>query len=519
MKGAAAVSKTAKRMAKNARRMVSVFGALLVGGMGVMGFAADAEAGAKAIVTQSASADVVGPSAAAEPSSECVLSPRWAATRALGFTARVRLDNALDALVYEPGPLQVPGLGVIVYKDGREVYSRFVGSRHIGSDGADAPVTRDTEFRIASVSKQFTAFTLMQLVEQGKLRLDDDVSKYLGFKLRNPAYPDTPITLEMLASHISSLRDDENNYVSSPDINIREFFVPEGRMWNGGAHFAPKGEAPGEFFCYCNLDYGILGTVIEAVTGERFDLYQKKHILKQLSTKADYLPDNMDRETFSQLGTTYRRQTSDGRWDETAPWRSVADDYQGQKQKKDRLFIDATPYDLKGYVPGTNATGFSPQGGLRISFAELGHALEMLMNEGVYRGRRILRPESVSEILKPRWFYDPTVNNGDTYDGTMLAYGLAEYPIFGDSTSRVCRDYAVDLVGHTGEKDGLLSGMFFRPGTKDGFLYALNGVGIELDEDPRSTGQFSGNYIWEEKIMDAICQALWGKEFQNHPSR
>ena len=467
-----------------------------------------------AMLTMGGLADGAGQAAAAESPAESGLSPRWAATRALGFTARVRLDTALDELVYAPGPLQVPGLGVIVYKDGREVYSRFVGRRHLGGDGADAPVTRDTSFRIASVSKQFTAFTLMQLVEQGKLRLDDDVSKYLGFKLRNPAYPDTPITLEMLASHISSLRDDENNYVAAPDINIRDFFVPEGWMWNGGAHFAPKGEAPGEFFCYCNLDYGVLGTVIEAVTGERFDRYQKKHILKQLSTRADYLADNMDREAFAELGTTYRRQTADGQWDETAPWRSVADDYQGKRQKKDRLFIESEAYSLRGYVPGTNATGFSPQGGLRISFAELGHALEMLMNNGNYRGRQILQPASVAEILRPRWHYDPAVNNGDTYDGTMLAYGLGEYPIYGSSTARVCRDYDVDLVGHTGEKDGLLSGMFFRPGTKDGFLYALNGVGIELDEDPRSVGQFSGNYIWEEKIMDAICRALWGKEFQ-----
>ena len=55
--------------------------------------------------------------------------------------------------------------------------------------------------------------------------------------------------------------------------------------------------------------------------------------------------------------------------------------------------------------------------------------------------------------------------------------------------------------------------------TDDDNVYALNGVGIELDEDPRSTGQFSGNYIWEEKIMDAICQALWGKEFQNNSNR
>ncbi|MBR5381847.1 MAG: beta-lactamase family protein [Oscillospiraceae bacterium] len=450
---------------------------------------------------------------AAETSPSSGLSSHYDADRAMGFTARVRLDDALDELVRKAGPLQVPGFGIIVYKDGHEVYSRFVGSRHI--DGADprgsAPVTRDTRFRIASVSKQFTAFTLMQLVEQGRLRLDDDVSKYLGFSLRNPAYPDTPITLEMLASHTSSLRDGDN-YMAPPDVSIREFFVPQGRMWEGGAHFAPKGEAPGKFFHYCNLNYGLLGTVIEAVTGERFDLYQKKHILKQLSTMADYVPDNLSRAAFSELGTLYRRQKADGQWDETAPWRSIADDYTELQIKKDTIFIGSDRYSLKGYVPGTDATSIAPQGGLRISFAELGHALEMLMNDGVYRGRQVLQPTSVAEIYRPRWVYDPAAKNGDTYDGTLLNYGLGQYRVYGDSTGRVCRDRAIDLLGHTGEAQGLLSGMFFRPGTKDGFLYALNGLGIEPDEDPRSVGRFSGNYIWEEKIMDAVCRALWGKE-------
>ncbi|MBQ9377810.1 MAG: beta-lactamase family protein, partial [Schwartzia sp.] len=373
------------------------------------------------------------------------------------------------------GPLQVPGLGIIIYKDGREVYSRFIGSRHI--DGADlrenAPITRDTRFRIASPSKQFTSYTLMQLVEQGRLRLDDDASKYLGFSLRNPAYPDMPIALEMLASHTSSLRDGDN-YMAPPDVSIKEFFVPQGRMWEGGAHFAPKEEPPGQFFHYCNLNYGLLGTIIEKVTGERFDLYQKEHILKQLSTMADYVPDNLSREAFSNLGTLYRRQKADGKWDENAPWRSIADDYSEQRIIKDTIFIESERYSLKGYVPGTDATSIAPQGGLRISFAELGHALEMLMNGGTYHGRQVLQPTSVAEIFRPRWIYDPVAKNGETYDGTMLAYGLGLYPVYGDSTGRVCRDHVINLVGHTGEVQGLLSDMFFRPGTRDGFLYAIN---------------------------------------------
>ena len=455
--------------------------------------------------------------AAAETTSANGLLAHYDADRAMGFSARIRLDNALDALVNEPGPLQAPGLGVIVYKDGREIYSHFVGSSHI--DGADpranVPMTRNTRLRMASLAKQFTAFTLMQLVEQGKVRLDDDAGKYLGFPLRNPAYPDTPITLEMLASHTSSLRNGGDSYYAPPDVNLREFFDPQGRKWDGGAHFAPRGEAPGEFFCYCELNYGVLGTILESVTGERFDRYEKKHILKQLSTMADFVPGNLSREAFAELGTIYRRLDDNGQFDDTAPWKATCDDYQGRRPKRDSVCLDSEWYSLKGYVPGTNATAFSPQGGLRLTFEELTHVLEMLMDGGVYRGRQILRPESAAEILRPHWVYDPAKKNGDTYDGALLAYGLAEYQIYGDSGARVCRDFDVDLVGHTGEAYGLLSGVFFRPGTKDGFVYALNGLGVELDKDPRCFGQFSGNYIWEEKIMEPICQALWGKEFQD----
>ncbi len=140
----------------------------------------------------------------------------------------------------------------------------------------------------------------------------------------------------------------------------------------------------------------------------------------------------------------------------------------------------------------------------------MSHALEMLMNGGKFRGKQILSPESTAEILRPHWSYDPDKDNGDTYVGTMLSYGLGEYQVYGNSTGRVCRDYEIDLVGHTGEAYGLLSGIFFRPGTRDGFVYVINGLPLELDVDPRTAGQFSGCYIWEERIMNAICNALWG---------
>ena len=60
-----------------------------------------------------------------------------------------------------------------------------------------------------------------------------------------------------------------------------------------------------------------------------------------------------------------------------------------------------------------------------------------------------------------------------------------------------------------GEAYGLLSGIFRIPNTKNGFIYISNGEAIAEDDDPRSSGKFSGNYIWEENTIDAICRAAF----------
>lgn len=425
------------------------------------------------------------------------------------------LDRELEAMIGETGTC-VPGLGVIAYRNGREVYSCFLGRRRIGkSPEEDFPMERDSRFRIASVSKMFTIFTIMQLVEAGRLELDADVGRLLGFPLRNPSYPEVPITVGMLASHTSSIRDGKV-YSIPPEKGLEEFFGPSGEYWEEGAHFASRGQAPGEFFEYCNLNYGLLGTIIELVTGERFDLYQKSHILAELDIHGDYVPGNFSQEEFEKLGTVYRKRDASGCWDEDGPWYGAADDYRGIRPPEDTIVLQ-NPYkedaqyicSLKDYRPGRNATIFSPTGGLRISCEELSHALEMLMNEGSYRGRQIISTASVKRMMGRDWIYSRERENGNTCDGAILSYGLGIYQIDGSSSARLCKDYEVDLVGHTGEAFGLFSMLCLRPGTRDGFLYIMNGEAVEEDVDSRSKGRFSGNYIWEENLADAVCRNLF----------
>ena len=319
--------------------------------------------------------------------------------------------------------LQVPGLALVVYHEGREVYRFAGGIRRFRPE--PLPMAMDSRFRIASVSKMFTVFTLMQLVEEGRLSLDDDVSAYLGFRLRHPAYDDIPVTVRMLASHTSGLRDGKV-YSIPPFVSAEAFFQPDSPYWEKGQHFAPPEEVPGQYFTYCNLNYGLLGTLIEAVTGQRFDDYQKGHILKDLDCRGDYVPGNLPQAEFEKLGTIY------GKDDEGGSWQGRIDDFEGRQPEKETMALQnpyaetvCQTYKLDGYRPGTNATFFSPQGGLRLSLAEMGQTLEMILHDGAYRGRRILSPSSLREMFRPQWQYDG--HNGDTCGQTLLTYGLSEF--------------------------------------------------------------------------------------------
>ena len=413
------------------------------------------------------------------------------------------LNNDLSGMIGDTGT-GVPGLGVIVFKGGREVYANFFGSRVLGKN--PKPVTRRTRFRVASVSKMFTIFSVMQLVERGKISLDDDASELLGFELRNPNQPREKISVRMLASHTSSLRD-RKIYSLPPEVSVSELFRPDGKFWEGGNHFAPQDEKVGEFFSYCNLNYGVLGTIVENVTGTRFDIWQRENILRQLDAKADYLPANLSAEEFEQLGALYRKKNSSDVWDEFGDWHAQLDDFGGIQPAKDTVALQ-NPYaenfcrvcSLKNYRVGTNATFFSPQGGLRISFDELAHALEMILNGGKFRGQKILSGESLEMMFKPHWTFNPQNPNGDTCSGTFPTYGLGTHSV-------ACQNFSRTLLGHLGDAFGMLSGIFFVPKTKSGFVYMLNGQAIDPESDPRAIGS-NGLFLWEEKIFDTLTPFL-----------
>ena len=105
----------------------------------------------------------------------------------------------------------VVGLSVAVVKNNKIIYNHSFGYKDLDQR---LPLQNDNIFRIASISKSFTSTAIMQLVAKKQISLDQDVSELVGFKIRNPKFPNTIITLKMLLSHRSSINDSEGYFSS-----------------------------------------------------------------------------------------------------------------------------------------------------------------------------------------------------------------------------------------------------------------------------------------------------------------
>ncbi|MBE7178448.1 MAG: beta-lactamase family protein, partial [Mucilaginibacter polytrichastri] len=184
--------------------------------------------------------------------------------------------------------MKTVGLAAVVVKDGKIIYEHAFGYKNLETK---TPLQNDNLFRIASISKSFSATSVMQLVDQQKLSLDDDVSKLVGFKIRNPKFPETPITLKMLLSHRSSLNDSQG-YFSLDYINPAT---------NPNWAKCYNNYKPGSDYQYCNLNFNLVGTIIEKTSGERFDQYVKHHVLDPLKLYGGYCVDSLDKNRFATL--------------------------------------------------------------------------------------------------------------------------------------------------------------------------------------------------------------------------
>ncbi|CAN7338259.1 serine hydrolase domain-containing protein [Massilia sp. LjRoot122] len=414
------------------------------------------------------------------------------------------LTRQLQAIVDDPA-IPLPGLAVVAIRKGEIVYSRQFGAKRLASATAPAqPMDADTMFRIASVSKFVTTLGTMKLVEQGRLALDLDVSDYLGYRLRNPHFPDQPITLRMLLTHTSSLRD-EGGFKFDPATDLKEVLLPGGRLYGKGAMWSAN-HGPGRYFEYVNFNSGIIATIMERAGGERFDRLMRRLVFDPMGLKAGFYLADFAPARIGDVATLYRRREKDGdeRWDPKGPWIAQSDDFAVQ--------APLAPPGLDRYVVGSNGTLFGPQGSLRISAGELAQIMLMLMNEGQYRGKQILKPETVSTMLSRQWTLDGNgkgSGDSDNFRGLYHAWGLGnqhftDTSIVKDgraSGDRLVEGGGFSGVGHLGWSWGLNALFVFDPKTKNGMIYVGSGVGDNPELHP---GRFSSGARFQERITDAL---------------
>lgn len=377
---------------------------------------------------------------------------------------------------------EIVGLAVAVSCQGE-----LLETYHSGLSNIDLqiPVSPQTKFRVASISKSFTAAGLMKLLDEESISLDNDISSVIGYEVRNPSFPDVPITFRMLLSHTSSLQDGSGygpflsaTYSADPIPDMTEVLLPGGQYFTSNMW---RTEEPGTYFAYSNINYGLIGTLVEAISGQRFDVYMKNQILEPMGITGSY--NVLDLNDLNELSVLYRDAIAQ------------ADDYGGNYPQ---------PWVDENYVPGTNGSLFAPQGGLRCSLTELMTFAHMLLNEGVHEGLEILSPESVEAMLSEQWQYDGT--NGDDYFGLFRNWGLGIHRAEGTvGFDKVFTN--VLMLGHPGEAYGLISDLYLDPESKLALAFISNGY--------YSGGgyAFADNSIFyapEEEVFEAIEATFQG---------
>lgn len=322
-----------------------------------------------------------------------------------------RLRERIADVLEETG---TPGAAVALIQDGRTIWTAGIGKADVERD---IPATADTPFRAGSITKTFVALSVMQLVEAGKLKLDqrvDELAPELG--IANPWDKTHPLLLAHLLEHTAGFDDfhlceyahDDPNPIALKDALA---YNPRSRRlrWPPGMHYS-----------YSNSGPPVAAYIVEKITGEPFDAYLQRSVLARLEMpRASLLP-------VEGLATGYRTRA-------------------------------LTP------VPYWNLL-MRPAGALNASANDLSHLVEMFANQGAYRGQTFLTPASIQRMRTPRTSQAAQV-------GLRFGYGVGLY-----STLTL----GGMLQGHDGGMDGYVGTFAFSATSRGGFAVLVNRGGEAL---------------------------------------
>ena len=346
----------------------------------------------------------------------------------------------------------IPGAAAIIVNQTEILWSGAWGWSDLKNQ---IPMGVDRIQNIGSISKTVVASSIMQLEEIGLLDIDADINEYLDFSIRNPDHPDIPITARQLMIHTSSLRDG-SAYVDAyacgdPRLSlrawVRAFFTPDGAFYNASENF--ESWAPGEGWRYANLPFGILGLLVETVSGIPFDIYCKRNIFAPLGMRStSWMISDLDESLFSVPYSWVEDGVVRG-----ASWGGVT---------LGRITPEGPTRDVphpNGLQPNCfyNHANY-PDGFLRTTVSDLSRYLRAHLNGGQFQGARILRADSVSRMYEPQDL--PDDDNGER------TFGLTWYAL-GQSESQT-------LWGHGGGDPGVGTGIVSLREDGLGIIFFLN---------------------------------------------
>ncbi len=285
----------------------------------------------------------------------------------------------------------------------------------------EKPMEADTKIRIASLSKTVVGMVVFKLIDEGRLHLDTDISKYLGVDVRHPEFPDIVITLRMLLTHTSGIVD--NGYQDSLE-KIQEYLkTPEAYR-----------DKPGEKYRYSNYGFGLIGTICECVTNKSLNALAKEYFFKPMGLEASYLGGQLNKG-------------------------KVANIY-NNKGEVGLSIDDATDLKNERTKPGERMMIYA--GGLMISAVDFAKLLTIFTNEGMYNGVRLLSKESIAQMQTPN-----LPNSAVQCMPMKKTKGLynQEYMFY-----------------HTGSAYGVYSVYVYNPDTKTGVVVTTTGAALSRDQ-------------------------------------
>ncbi len=296
--------------------------------------------------------------------------------------------------------------------------------------------------QIASLSKTVTAAALMQLFDKGLFNLDDDINNYIPIKVRNPNFPDKPITFRMLLTHTSSLEDVLSNGLKvpkgverphgvsgDPDISlndfIKELFVPGGKYYSI-EYFST--EEPGTKYSYSNFSFALIGYLIEHISKKDFSEYCKENIFIPLGMKdTGWMLRDVD---TNRVIFGYGSLTNDN---------IIA-------------YKKVKPFGVPDY----------PSGNLRTTLEDFAKFLSAFINKGSYYNYQLLKPETVELMLAPQG-----IKNIPSRSFPILDIGLTWLLNDIEGTT---------LYNMNGFSGSGFTNAYFSPKEKIGILYFFTGL-------------------------------------------